>query len=58
MSSLEFTNIFVETSKILELHIGNVCTEVKLGSNVDTAIKGLEGGPDMYHEKPSFWHKG
>ena len=45
--NLEFANILIKTRKILELHVGDVGTKVKLSGDIDTAIKGLEGGPDI-----------
>jgi len=45
--NLEFANIFIKTCKILQLHVGDMGAEVKLGRNVNTTIEGLESGPDV-----------
>jgi len=44
---LELTDIFVKTCKILKFDIRYMCMKVKLSSDVDTTIKGLESGPDV-----------
>ena len=46
-SNLELADVLVQTCKILQLHVGDMRTEVKLGSNVNTTIEGLEGGPNV-----------
>jgi len=45
--NLEFANIFIKTCKILQLHIRDMGTEVKLGCNINMTIEGLESGPDV-----------
>jgi len=45
--NLEFANIFIKTCKILQLHVGDIGMEVKLGCNINTTIEGLESGPDV-----------
>jgi len=43
-SNLELTDVLVQTCKILQLHVRDMRTKVKLGSYVNTTIEGLEGG--------------
>ena len=45
--SLELANIFVKTCKILKFDIRYMRAKVKLSSDVNTTIKGLESGPDV-----------
>ena len=45
--SLELADIFVKTCKILKFDIRYMCAKVKLSSDVDATIKGLESGPDV-----------
>ena len=47
MSNFEFTNVLVEPYKIFKSDIRDMGAKVKLGSDVDTAVKGLEGDPDI-----------
>jgi len=47
LSNLELANVLVQTCKILQLHVGDMRTKVKLGSYVNTTIEGLEGGPNV-----------
>jgi len=47
LGNLEFANILIKTRKILELHVGDVGTKVKLSGDVNTAIKSFEGGPNV-----------
>jgi len=46
-SNLELTDVLVQTCKILQLHVRDMRTKVKLGSYVNTTIEGLEGGPNV-----------
>ena len=45
--SLELADIFVKTCKILKFDIRYMRAKVKLSSDVDATIKGLESGPDV-----------
>src|SRR6266446_2483438 len=45
--NFEFANVLVEPCKIFKSDIRDMSTKVKLGSDVDTAIKGLKSGPNI-----------
>lgn len=45
--NLEFANILVEACKILKFDVRYMRAEVKLSSDVNATIKGLESGPDV-----------
>ena len=45
--NFEFANVLVEPCKIFKSDIRDMGTKVKLSSDVNTAVKGLEGDPDI-----------
>jgi len=45
--NFEFTNVLVEPCKIFKSDIRDMGAKVKLGSDVNTAVKGLKSGPNI-----------